>query len=99
MADRYRWFRRLRFPDASLPTDERARDLADVHDRLGAVAGEYLARLGAPDGEVRASVAGVLRGIDGVVIPGYTPLNGYVLPWRRFAALLVYAVGAAHGTG
>ncbi|RSN67571.1 hypothetical protein [Actinomadura sp. WAC 06369] len=91
VADRHRWFRGLPFPDASLAADERARDLADLRDRLGAAAGAYLAGLGDPDGAVRASAADALRGIDAFTRPGYAPLNAYVLPWRRFAALLAYA--------
>ncbi|MBE1531639.1 hypothetical protein [Actinomadura algeriensis] len=94
VADRDRWFRGLPFPDESLLPDERFRDLAVLHDRLGAAAAAYLARLGDPDGEVRASAAEAARGIDAFVRPGYAPLNGFVLPWRRFAALLGYAAGA-----
>ncbi|OLT20301.1 hypothetical protein BJF79_16320 [Actinomadura sp. CNU-125] len=70
------------------------RDLADLRDRLDAAAAAYLARLGEPDGDVRASAAEAARGIEEFVRPGYAPLNVYVLPWRRFAALLGYAAGA-----
>ncbi|MFV2177699.1 hypothetical protein ACFHW2_15000 [Actinomadura sp. LOL_016] len=87
VADRHRWFRRLPLPDESLLTD----DLAVLHDALDAAAAGYLARLGDADPATRASVAAAARAIDQAVRPGYAPLNGYVLPWRRFAALLDYA--------
>ncbi|QIQ02981.1 hypothetical protein [Streptomyces liangshanensis] len=95
VADRHTAFRRGPYPDATLADPARAGQLAGLHGRLDACAGAYLTGLGRPDGPARLELADTTRALDALVRSGPAPLNGYLLPWLRFARLLEYASDAA----
>jgi hypothetical protein len=99
VADRHACFRSLPFPDETLHRDDQAEQLADLHARLDACATSYLAGLGRMDGPAQAALAGTVKEIEHLVRPGYAPLNGHLLAWLRFAALVTYAAQASEPAG
>ncbi|MFF2521830.1 hypothetical protein [Streptomyces liangshanensis] len=94
VADRHTAFRRGPYPDATLAGPVRAGQLAGLHGRLDTCASAYLTGLGHLDGPARLELAGTTHGIDALVRSGPAPLNGYLVPWLRFARLLGYASDA-----
>ncbi|MFD7813600.1 hypothetical protein ACFV6E_11725 [Streptomyces sp. NPDC059785] len=88
-------FRQFPYPDETLSSDTRVRQLADLHAWLDASASAYLEALGRPASAAVAELTATIDAIDDLTAPGYAPLNGCLLPWLRFANLLAYAVAAS----
>lgn len=95
VANRHASFQRRPFPDETLCDDTQAQQLVDLHARLDACARSYLRGLGRIDRPTHQALADAVNGIHHHVRPGYAPLNGYLLMWLRFAALLTYAAEAS----
>ena len=97
VADRLSAFRRWPYPDGTLPPGAHVRLLADLHADLDTCASSYLSALGRIDGQTAEELARTVNRLHGLVRPGYTPLNTYLLPWLRFARLLAYAADVSRG--
>lgn len=91
VANRRTWFRRLPYPDGTLYSDALTPHLAKLHSDLDACASTYLERLGHPDEATQETLTATARSVRALLHPGYAPLNGYLIPWLRFADLLTYA--------
>ncbi|WP_432586893.1 hypothetical protein ABVG11_14365 [Streptomyces sp. HD1123-B1] len=97
VANRHSAFRRSAYPDETLTSDTRTRQLADLHARLDACASAYLTSLGHLNRQAQDELTDTLHGISRLTRPGYAPLNTYLLGWLHFANLLAYAASADLG--
>lgn len=88
VANRHSALQRIPRLDETLAPDIQIRQLADLLARLGGCASSYRETLGRLDRSAAEELAEIVRSIDGLARPGYSPVNLYLLPWLRFAKLL-----------
>ncbi|MFF1720408.1 hypothetical protein [Streptomyces sviceus] len=95
VANRHSALQRIPPPDETLALDIQIRQLADLHARLECCGSSYLETLGRLDRSAAEELAEFVQGLDGLIRPGYSPVNLYLMPSLRFAKLLTYATEAS----